>query len=162
MVRHTRALIYTVFFKYIEPLLTLGPALQTSFQPLSYLDFVPLPYNPGSVRINAATLTTMDHLSQMYLTVTILSIMAFRSSDDLKVWRHLVFCYWAADFRVAYSVGRTMGWDILYNVGRWSSTEWAYLGAIYTVFMIKSGFLLGIGVYPEREEKGQKIKAKRL
>jgi len=55
-----------------------------------------------------------------------------------------------------------MGWDILYNVERWSNKEWAYLGAIYTVFLIKSGFLLGIGVYPEREENEEEIKAKRL
>lgn len=160
MVKHHRALIYTVFFKYIEPLLTLGPAIQTSFQPSAYLDFVPLPYNPSTEDISATTLTTMDHLSQMYLTITILSFMAFRSSDDLKVWRYLVFCYWAADFRVLYSVGRTMGYDILYNVDRWSNKEWTYLGAIYVVFMIKSGFLLGIGVHPDREGKERKAKAK--
>lgn len=162
MVKHTRALVYTIFFKYIELLLTLGPALQTSFQPLAYLNLVPLPYDPGSVRLNAATLTTMDHLSQMYLTITMLSFMAFRSSNDLKVWRYLVFCYWAANFRVLYSVGKTMGWDILYSVGKWSNKEWVYLGVIYIVFLIKSGFLLGIGVYPDREEKGEKIQAKGL
>ena len=71
-----------------------------------------------------------------------------RSTSDLRVWRTLLFGLLVADFGHLYSVSG-LGSHVYWNASLWTAMDWGNVGFVYLGAMMRTAFLLGIGLRGE-------------
>ena len=138
------SLLYRLFFLYIEPSSAILGAYFSFFDQSTYLALTHLPSAPqGSIPIS--TRIVLSQLSNLYLLFAINEALVLRSTQDLRVWKTLLFGLLIADLGHLWSV-QALGWDTYWRVERWNAIDWGNVGFVYIGALMRCGFLFGLGV----------------
>lgn len=138
--------IYRVFLLYIEPLSTIVGAFFAHFLPRTYLD---LTHSPSAPPIGAplpiSTTVVLTQLANLYLLFAINEALVLRATNNLTVWRTLLFGLLIADFGHLYSV-RELGYHLYWQFWAWNAMDWGNIGFVYLGATTRIAFLCGVGV----------------
>lgn len=139
--------VYRLFFLFIEPISALVGAYFSFFQQQAYLELT----HAASAPLTGIPLTTqvvLRQLSNLYLLFAVNEALVLRSTSDLRVWRTLLFGLLVADFGHLYSVSG-LGSHVYWNASLWTAMDWGNVGFVYLGAMMRTAFLLGIGLRGE-------------
>lgn len=139
------AIVYRVFFLYVEPLSALIGAYYAYFQPQTYLDLTHHPSSPQPGNIPTSTQIILTQLANLYLLFAINEALILRSTTDLKIWRKVLLCLLLADFGHLYSVG-ALGVRIYWDAVNWNAIDWGNVGFVYAGAFMRTLFLSGFGI----------------
>ncbi|MCJ1481119.1 hypothetical protein MMC06_001275 [Schaereria dolodes] len=153
--RRRFAFTYRCFFLFIEPLSTVIGAYYAFFRQSTYLELTHTLSAPAATGIPLATQIVLAQLSNLYLVFALNEALVLRSTNDLRVWRTLLFCLLVADIGHLYSVS-TLGYEIYYNVVKWNAIDWGNVGFVYVGASMRMAFLLGVGVGPALQPSRRK------
>ena len=146
-------LAYRVFFLFIEPISALVGAYFSFFQQQTYLELT----HAASAPLAGIPLTTqvvLRQLSNLYFLFAVNEALVLRSTSDLRVWRTLLFGLLVADFGHLYSVSG-LGSEVYWNASFWTAMDWGNVGFVYLGAMMRTAFLLGIGLPKESKDAGR-------
>ncbi|KAE9991746.1 hypothetical protein Vi05172_g7950 [Venturia inaequalis] len=137
---------YHLFFLYIEPLSTIIGAYFAHCLPRTYL----LLTHPNSAPSPDATLpvittVTLSQLANLYFLFALNEALVLRATNDLRVWRTLLFGLLVADFGHLYSV-KDLGHATYWRFWSWNAMGWGNVGFVYVGAMTRIAFLLGFGL----------------
>lgn len=135
---------YKLFCLYIEPVSTIVGFYYAWFQPQIYLELTDAKSAPGILGLPVATHVVLRQLGNLYLAFTLNEAIVLRVTNDVKVWRALLFGLLIADFGHLYSC-YPMGLSYYYDVANWNSIAWGNIGFVYLGATTRTCFLLGIG-----------------
>ncbi|OCH94461.1 hypothetical protein OBBRIDRAFT_121089 [Obba rivulosa] len=153
-------ILYRYFFLYIEPLSALVGAWYAFFLPAHYLALLSAaPYNP-SIALTpgppAPTTIALFQLANLYLFFALVEHLVLGATSSRRVWRRLLFCMLLADFghlatmrplaREKADLGRAGLAEVYLHFWKWSAMEWGSVGFVYAGALMRTSFLLGIGV----------------
>lgn len=144
-------LVYRLFFLYVEPISALLGAYFSFFEQSTYLVLTHALSAPRQHFIPISTQIVLSQLSNLYLLFAINEALVLRSTEDLRVWKTLLFGLLIADLGHLWSV-KVLGWDLYWSVGDWNAIDWGNVGFVYVGALMRSCFLLGVGV---KRSKGQ-------
>lgn len=138
--------LYSYFFLYIEPVSTIIGAYFAHFLPSTYL----LLTNPNSApspdaSLPITTTVTLSQLANLYLLFALNEGLVLRATNDLRVWRTLLFGLLVADFGHLYSV-KDLGHATYWQFWTWNAMGWGNVGFVYMGAMTRIAFLLGLGI----------------
>lgn len=147
-------LAYHIFFLFIEPISALVGAYFSFFQQQTYLQLT----HAASAPLTGIPLTTqvvLRQLSNLYFLFAFNEALVLRSTSDLRVWRTLLFGLLVADFGHLYSVSG-LGSHVYWNASLWTAMDWGNVGFVYLGAMMRTAFLLGIGL-PKEHNSAQRV-----
>lgn len=144
MARSHLPLAYRLFFLYLEPISALVGAYFAHFHPLLYLQLTHAASAPAAA-IPVGTRIVQTQLANLYLLFSMNEALVLRSTDDLRVWRTLLFGLLVADFGHLYSVFQ-LGPDIYWNAHHWNAIDWGNIAFVYAGATMRLMFLLGFGI----------------
>ena len=148
---------YRLFFLFIEPFSALVGAYYSFFHQQSYLELTHAPSAPVT-GIPLTTQVVLRQLSNLYFLFAINEALVLRSTSDLRVWRTLLFGLLVADFGHLYSVSG-LGSQVYWNTSLWTAMDFGNVGYVYLGAMMRTAFLLGVGL--PKENKGANLAARR-
>lgn len=143
--------IYRLFFLYIEPVSALLGAYFSFFDQPTYLFLTHALSAPKQDSIPISTQIILSQLSNLYLLFAINEALVLRSTKDLRVWKALLFGLLVADVGHLWSL-KVLGWEMYWRAGDWNAIDWGNVGFVYVGALMRSSFLLGLGV---KASKGQ-------
>ena len=146
MAIHQMAMIYSLFFLYIEPVSALVGAFYAFFKPALYLNLTHAPSSPSS-EVPVCTEVVLAQLSNLYFLFAINEAFVLRSTKDLRVWRTLLAGLLIADIGHLYSVS-PLGSEVYWNVQTWTAIDWGNVAFVYLGASMRIAFLLGLGLDP--------------
>ena len=138
------SLFYRLFFLYVEPLSAILGAYFSFFDQPTYLSLTHLPSAPQDP-IPISTQIVLSQLSNLYLLFAINEALVLRSTKDVRVWKTVLFGLLVADFGHLWSV-QILGWEVYWRVAGWNAIDWGNIGFVYAGALVRSCFLLGLGV----------------
>ena len=141
--------LYRVFYLYIEPLSALGGAIYAALLPKEYLNDL-LPYNAlptftSSALIPSPVIMTLAQLANLYLLFAINEHFVLSSTNDVRIWKRVLFGLLVADFGHLWSV-KDAGMEVYWRVWEWNPMMRGSVGFVYLGAMSRICFLLGIGL----------------
>lgn len=157
----TIALIYQLFFLYIEPISTIVGAYYAWFRPHYYLDLTHPASAPKSLDVPIGTEVVLRQLGNLYLAFTLNEALVLRVTSDLRVWRTLLFGLLVADFGHLYSCF-PLGTNYYYDFQNWNAIAWGNIAFVYCGATLRTCFLLGVGVTRGTTKKGTNSKVARV
>jgi hypothetical protein len=138
--------LYSIFFLYIEPISTIVGAYFAHFLPLTYLLLTHSSSAPVLVeKLPISTTVTLSQLANLYLLFALNEGLVLRATNDLRVWRTLLFGLLIADFGHLYSVIE-LGHETYWQFWTWNAMGWGNVGFVYLGAITRISFLLGCGV----------------
>lgn len=151
---------YNYFFLYIEPVSTILGAYFAHYLPSTYL----LLTNPNSAPspdaiLPITTTVTLSQLANLYLLFALNEGLVLRATDDLRVWRTLLFGLLVADFGHLYSV-KDLGHTTYWQFWTWNAMGWGNVGFVYMGALTRIAFLLGFGVGSPEAMSKSRIKSR--
>jgi len=150
--------LYRLFFLYVEPLATLVGAYYAWFLPKTYLELTHEASAPGILGLPISTNVVLRQLANLYLAFVLNEALVLRSTNDLKVWRTLLFGLLVADFGHLYSCS-LLGSDYYYDIRTWNSIAYGNILFVYCGATLRACFLLGVGLGASKKAK---TKAKKV
>jgi len=139
-------LIYRLFFLLIEPISATVGAYYAHFRPLDYLTLTHAASAPASdSEIPLGTTIVLSQLANLYFFFALNEAIVLRSTADLRVWKAVLFCLLVGDLGHLYTV-RQLGIGIYYGVSRWNAIDWGNIPFVYLGALMRTAFLLGIGL----------------
>ncbi|KAF2433112.1 hypothetical protein EJ08DRAFT_658386 [Tothia fuscella] len=140
------SIIYRVFLLYIEPLSTIIGAFYAHFLPRTYLELTHAPSAPASnSSLPTSTTVVLTQLANLYFLFAINEGLVLRATNDLKVWRILLFGLLLADFGHLYSV-HELGHQVYWQFWTWNAMDCGNVGFVYLGAAIRIAFLSGVGI----------------
>jgi hypothetical protein len=140
------SILYRVFLLYIEPLSTIVGAYFAHFLPKTYLALTHLGSAPDAEEpLPVATAIVLTQLANLYLLFALNEGLVLRATNDLRVWRVLLFGLLLADFGHLYSVHQ-LGFRVYLHFWTWNAMDWGNVGFVYLGAAIRIAFLCGLGV----------------
>jgi len=139
---------YTLFFLYIEPISALVGAYYAHFDPAKYLALTSFPSSSSLLSYSSPSIVTTTILSQLanlYLLFALNEALVLRSTNDLRVWRTLLFGLLMADAGHLWSVNG-FGWSVYWRAWEWNEMMWGNLGFVYLGMAMRVCFLSGVGI----------------
>lgn len=137
---------YRLFFLYIEPISTILGAYYAHLEPLTYLMLTHQGSSPVSVHtIPKGTSIVLSQLANLYFLFALNEGLVLRATNDLTVWRTLLFGLLVADFGHLYSA-KELGANTYYEFWNWNAIDWGNIGFVYAGAAMRVSFLLGIGI----------------
>jgi hypothetical protein len=151
--------VYSCFFLFIEPVSALVGAFYAHFKPLDYLQLTHLPSSPSNMSaIPLSTDIVLTQLANLYLLFALNEALVLRSTNDLRVWRTVLFGLLLADCGHLYSVS-SLGPQIYWRFWTWNAMHWGNVGFVYAGALMRLSFLAGVGL---KTQKGQRAAATSL
>ncbi|KAF2101671.1 hypothetical protein NA57DRAFT_35748 [Rhizodiscina lignyota] len=139
-------LLYRLFFLYVEPLSTILGAYYAHLEPLTYLTLTHSASAPAFVAtIPKGTSVVLTQLANLYFLFALNEGLVLRSTNDLRVWRTLLFGLLVADFGHLYSC-KDLGPDVYWQFWNWNAIDWGNIAFVYCGAAMRSAFLLGVGL----------------
>lgn len=134
---------YRLFFLYIEPVATAVGAYYAALDQASYMSLTlpAAPPDPVSTRESIV----LFQLANLYFVFALNEALVLRVTTDRRVWSAFLLGLLIADFGHLASV-QAVGWDVYYRFWDWNSMYWGNLGFVYVGAMMRSAFLLGVGI----------------
>ena len=97
--------LYRIFFLYLEPLSTIVGAFYASILPNTYLELTHAPSAPSfASTVPVSTSVVLTQLANLYFLFALNEGLVLRSTNDVRVWKTLLFGLLVADFGHLYSV----------------------------------------------------------
>jgi len=150
-------LFYRLFFLWIEPLSAVFGAYWAHFLPATYIQLTHAASAPASdALVPLSTRIVLSQLANLYFLFTLNEALVLRSTDDIRVWRTLLFGLLVADFGHLYSV-YPLGIDIYWSVSKWNAIDWGNIAFVYAGALTRISFLLGIGLSKQHMDDKSKI-----
>jgi hypothetical protein len=165
---------YRLFHLYIEPLLFIPAGIYLSlFRPTSFLGStcpasLAAPYPPNNhnsyLSSSAAvpsplTLFLLHNTAALYLLFMVSELLVLRATNEIAVWRALVFAYLCCD--VGHLVA--FGWAApgMFTTGEkgmgiWRFEDWVNVGILMFGAGLRIGVLCGVGMGGVGEGRGKK------
>jgi hypothetical protein len=143
------SVIYRVFLLYIEPVSTIVGAYYAHVLPRTYLELTHSGSAPDATQpLPTATTVVLTQLANLYLLFALNEGLVLRATNDLRVWRVLLFGLLLADFGHLYSV-HPLGPDVYFRFWTWNVMDWGNVGFVYLGAAIRIAFLSGVGIGSE-------------
>jgi hypothetical protein len=155
------SIFYRVFLLYVEPMSTIVGAYYAHFLPRTYLALTHSGSAPDAGEpLPIATTVVLTQLANLYLLFALNEGLVLRATNDLRVWRVLLFGLLLADLGHLYSV-HELGFRVYFRFWSWNAMDWGNVGFVYLGAAIRVAFLcnLGIGV-PNSQNAGNVRKQK--
>ena len=150
-------LFYRLFFLWIEPLSTVVGAYWAHFLPTTYIQLTHAASAPASDSLlPLSTRIVLSQLANLYFLFTLNEALVLRSTDDIRVWRTLLFGLLIADFGHLYSI-YTLGIDIYWSISKWNAIDWGNIAFVYAGALTRISFLLGIGLSKRQMDDKSKV-----
>ena len=67
------------------------------------------------------------------------------ATNDVRVWKRVLFCLLLADFGHLYTV-RELGPQIYWSVSEWNAIDWGNIPFVYLGASMRIAFLFGFGL----------------
>ena len=96
----------------------------------------------------------LTQLANLYFVFALNEALVLRATNDRAVWKTFLLVLLIADFGHLYSV-KAVGVQVYWRFWEWNAMYWGNLGFVYVGALMRSAFLLGVGV---AEGKGGKVK----
>lgn len=143
-------LAYRLFFLWIEPLATAVGAYYAHFRPQSYLAWThpfPSPAVPATLlpAVPPVSRIVLTQLANLYLVFAINEALVLRATADRRVWTAFLLGLLIADVGHLYSV-HLAGLRVYWEVWNWNAMYWGNVGFVYVGAMMRTAFLLGVGL----------------
>ena len=140
---------YKLFFLYIEPISAIGGAIYAGFLPKTYLQDLMFtnsvtPFSHQTT-LTSPVLMTLYQLSNLYLLFALNEHLVLSSTDDVKIWKRLLFGLLVADFGHLLTLA-PLGTDVYWKVWDWNAMMWGSVGFVYLGATTRLSFLLGLGL----------------
>lgn len=138
---------YRVFFLYAEPFFSCLGALYAGAFPTAYLsltDTLSAPLSDSAV-LPVATHVALRQLANLYLLFAVNEALVLRATNDLRVWRTLLFGLLLADLGHLYSL-LPQGVGVFWEIHRWNRMDWGNVAFVYLGAASRIAFLAGLGV----------------
>jgi hypothetical protein len=140
------SILYRVFLLYVEPVSTIVGAYYAHFLPREYLNLTHSGSAPNiEEALPIATTVVLSQLANLYLLFAVNEGLVLRATNDMRVWRTLLFGLLLADFGHLYSV-HELGIDVYFRFWSWNAIDWGNIGFVYLGAAIRTAFLCGLGV----------------
>ena len=143
---------YRVWFTTIDPLLALMGVLGRVFAPESILEaYSPSYVSPPTIE----TSLLLDATAGFYAGMMYLQLVLLRTkATDLAVWRHVLASFLLVNLSVLVGLAKALVARQATDWRAWRAEEWTSLGITAGEAIIKTAFLLGIGI--RERGKGEK------
>jgi hypothetical protein len=155
---------YCLFHLYIEPLVFVPGGIYLSlFRPRQFLlSTVPsplsLPYSPSLASPEPITplhRILLTNTAALYILFMLNELLVLRLSDDIRVWRAVVFAMLCCDLVHLYGVWVASGGaEFMLSPGQWMVEEWVNTGILLGGAVLRGCFLVGVGVREGEGDKG--------
>lgn len=134
--------LYSLFFLYIEPVATAVGAYYAALDQQAYMT---LTVPEDTARLATRESIVLYQLANLYFVFALNEALVLRMTTDRKVWSAFLLGLLIADFGHLASV-QAVGWEVYYRFWEWNAMYWGNLGFVYVGAMMRSAFLLGIGI----------------
>lgn len=140
---------YRLFFLYVEPLSALGGAIYAGILPRTYLQDLTLitAWSAKDTALTTPVLMTLLQLSNLYLLFAINERVVLSSTNDIKLWKKLLFGLLVADFGHLLSL-LPLGLEVYWRVWDWNAMMWGSVGFVYLGATLRLAFLFDVGLEP--------------
>ncbi|KAL1985518.1 hypothetical protein VTN96DRAFT_7848 [Rasamsonia emersonii] len=140
-------LFYRVFFLYVEPFFICLGALYAGAWPTTYLRLTDTLSAPlaDSAALPVGTHVALRQLANLYLLFAVNEALVLRATNDLRVWRTLLFGLLLADLGHLYSL-LPLGVGVFWEIHRWNQMDWGNVAFVYLGAASRIAFLAGLGV----------------
>ncbi|PGH33550.1 hypothetical protein GX50_03622 [[Emmonsia] crescens] len=137
---------YRLWFQYIEPLTVISGAYLAYFRPITYLRMTNAPSFAGTVAPPELAIFVLKQLAAGFVFLGLAEALVLHSTNDLKVYKALVFAMFACDI-VYLSSMRGLGGSAWYwaQPWLWDSTGWGNFGTAWIGLILRTLFLYGVG-----------------
>lgn len=144
------ALIYRIYFLYIEPLAALGGTYLCYFDPDRFLSgTMPLPAYKAVAQAPGFTISPMlqmmlTNIGSLYILFAINEGVVLRLTKERNVWLAIIFSMVMTDtghLYAAYAIDP----ERIFQLLQWNMDEWINYGTLMGGLTMRILFLMGIG-----------------
>ena len=135
---------YRFLFLYLEPLGAFFGTTVNIFDPLRYLQSL----SPTATASAYSPLTQpiYDQLAAHLLFFSWSQAVVLRSTDDIKVWKALLFGMFLCDILHLFASYRILGPEVFFSPRLWRWEEWVNFIMLYGPGGLRLAFCAGVGV----------------
>jgi hypothetical protein len=140
------ALLYKIWFLYLEPIFALGGTYLCLFAPNQFLSgTVPLPVLSATpIPITPILQMMLTNIGALYALLAVVEGGILRLTREKNVWLGIIAALLASDIGHIYAV-YAIAPERIFEVGGWNSEEWINYGMLMFGVVLRAAFLLGIG-----------------
>ncbi|KAI8712761.1 hypothetical protein NCS52_01375100 [Fusarium sp. LHS14.1] len=133
--------LYRLLFLYLEPFHAIGAAIQTHFAPKVFLNTMSKTseYAPDNQVI-------YDQVAALYTLFAFNEAVLLRLTNDIRVWMGVLMGIFICDILHLYASWASLGSDMFWNPLVWRVEDWANLGALWGLGVVRVVFLAGVGL----------------
>jgi hypothetical protein len=132
--------IYRLWHLWLEPWTALGGVYHLHWTPEQYFAFM-----PHTARYASESQIVYDQLAASYLFFAAVEILVLRSTDDVKVWRAVVFALLLCDAGHMYASWMEMGARAFLLPWLWGESDAVTMVLTCVPFVLRVAFMLGVG-----------------
>lgn len=144
------ASLYRIFFLYLEPFSTIVGAFYAYVLPQTYLELTHAASAPLTLfQVPTGTKVALAQLANLYFLFALNEGLVLRSTDDVRVWKTLLFGLLVADLGHLFSCYE-LGMHKYWQVWEWNSMDAGNIGFVYLGALMRVSFLCGFGVTTAR------------
>ncbi|KAF8848699.1 hypothetical protein BDZ45DRAFT_681033 [Acephala macrosclerotiorum] len=148
---HRIALIYRIWFLYLEPVFALGGTYLCLYDPQRMLTgTVPVPAitaaspSGGPIPITPLMQMLLTNIGSLYVLFSINEGLVLRLSSEKRVWFGIIGSMLVSDIGHLYAVYQIAPKRML-EIAGWNSDEWINYGTLWFGALLRAGFLMGFG-----------------
>ena len=136
--------IYRFLFLYLEPISALLGTIINILDPLRYLQSL----SPAATASSYSPLTKpiYDQLAAHLLFFSWSQAVVLRSTNDMKVWKALLFGMFLCDILHLFASYRILGPEVFFNPTFWRWEDWVNFIMLYGPGGLRLAFCAGVGV----------------
>ncbi|KAF2112391.1 hypothetical protein BDV96DRAFT_497782 [Lophiotrema nucula] len=136
--------IYHFLLTWFEPFAALNGAFLCVFWPSMFLyTFTTVKYRPDHQIM-------FDQLAATYIFFAFIEAVVLRITNELKVWKAIVFGILLCDVVHLYGAWGIMGTESFLNPSTWRPEEWINFSLLYGPGLLRICLLLEVG-FPKRK-----------
>ena len=124
------------------------------FQQQAYMQMTLSTPTQSVLGVSTTQSIILTQLANLYFVFALNEALVLRATNDRAVWKAFLLGLLIADFGHLYSV-KAVGVEVYWRFWEWNAMYWGNLGFVYVGALMRSAFLLGLGI---EEGKGAKVK----
>ncbi|KAH8594959.1 hypothetical protein B0O99DRAFT_652462 [Bisporella sp. PMI_857] len=139
------ALIYRIYFLYLDPILALGGAYLIYTDPSKFLhSTIPQPLTLTPTTLTPLLALLLTNIAALYVYLALNEALVLRLSSELKVWKAVILGLVISDAGHIYAVYAAAP-ERLFEILKWTNDEWINNGILILGLLLRIGFLVGFG-----------------
>ena len=144
---------YRTWFTILDPILSVTGVVANLFFPNAYLDSLTTSAtNPPTIETTAL----LDSLAGFYGALVFLQLGLLRPRPrDLGIWRTLQAATLVVDVFILEAFARALHAQGRLGLVHWRAEEWMNIGLTAFVAVLRTAFLLGLGMEPQGKTAGR-------